>query len=232
MTTKNKPEILAIIPVRGGSKGIPRKNIKPIAGKPLLTWTIEEAQKSRYISRLIVSTEDREIAEVARGTGVEVIGRPMELAEDATPMPPVFLHAIDTLWQKEKYSPDIVLTLQVTCPLRKVKHIDEAIEKFLSQNLDCLISVYFSHKHRYEILGNGELEPVVKNRANRQERKPVVLENGVIYLSKIDLIRQGMIVGGKIGYYQMDYQSSVNIDEPVDFFIAEQLLIKEKEYEK
>jgi len=124
MTTKNKPEILAIIPVRGGSKGIPRKNIKPIAGKPLLTWTIEEAQKSRYISRLIVSTEDREIAEVARGTGVEVIGRPMELAEDATPMPPVFLHAIDTLWQKEKYSPDIVLTLQVTCPLRKVKHID------------------------------------------------------------------------------------------------------------
>ena len=98
--------------------------------------------------------------------------------------------------------------------------------------MDCLISVYFSHKHRYEILGNGELEPVVKNRANRQERKPVVLENGVIYLSKIDLIRQGMIVGGKIGYYQMDYQSSVNIDEPVDFFIAEQLLIKEKEYEK
>ncbi len=227
----NLPKILAIIPARGGSKGVPGKNIKPILGKPLLAYTIEEAKKSKHIDRLVVSTEDEKIAKVAQDFGTEVVIRPKELAQDETPMEPVLIQAVNFLEKKENYTPDLVLILQPTCPLRKSKYIDEAIEKFLSGGYDSLISTSFVYEHRYEISPDGCLIPAVKERKNRQERKPAILENGAIYISKIDLIKQEKILGNKIGYYEMDYKSSIDIDTPVDFFIAEQFIINEQKNE-
>lgn len=224
------PKILAIIPARGGSKGILNKNIKPLLGKPLIAYSIEEAHKSKYIDRTVVSTDDEQIKKVAQDFKAEVIDRPEELAQDTIPINLALTHAVNFLEKKEGYKPDVVLLLQPTCPLKEAKHIDEAIEKFISGNYDSLVSMIFVYKHRYEI--NGEyLVPVKKDRLRRQERKPAILENGVIYLSTIDLIKQEKIIAGKIGFYKMDYESSVNIDDPIDFFIAKQLLINKQKYE-
>lgn len=224
-------KFLAIIPARGGSKGVPRKNIKPIAGKPLIAYTIEEAKKCALIDRIVVSTEDEEIASISKRYGAEVIKRPYELAQDDTSTNPVLTHVVEELEKNEGYCPDYILLIPATSPLRKKEHIEEAIKKLLAEGADSLLSVSFIYKHRYDILENGTIVPVVKERKNRQERKPVVVENGVLYISAINLIKSGKIIGENISYYPMDSRSSVNIDEPMDFFIAEQLIINEKGYE-
>ena len=160
----------------------------------------------------------------------EVIERPAELARDETPTPPVLRQAVEFLEAKEGYLPDLVLLLPCTCPLRKAGQIDVMIEKYLAepQKYDCLIGIISILKHRYEIDGNDMLQPVAKDRSNRQHRKPVILENGTMYLTRLSLIRQDTVVGGRISYWQMDYRSSVNIDEPIDFIIAEQLILEEQ----
>lgn len=121
--------VLALIPARGGSKRVPKKNIKELAGKPLIGYSIEEAQKSKYIDRLIVSTDDQEIADTARHLGCEVpFLRPAELAQDSTTDYPVFLHALDWLKENDAWEPDIIVQLRPTSPLRTVADIDAAIE--------------------------------------------------------------------------------------------------------
>ncbi len=218
-------KILAIIPARGGSKGIPGKNIKLLAGKPLIAYSIEAARNSRFINRTIVSTDDEKIAKVAKKFGAEVIVRPKELAEDTTPMDPVLKHVVDSL-EKENYVPDIVVLLQPTSPLRTTKHLDEAIEKFLNGNFDSLISVEINRNPQHEISEEKYLIPAFKKIENRDKRKPLIIENGAIYISKTDLIKKGKIRGEKIGYYEMDRYSSIDIDEPKDFEIVEQLFKK------
>ena len=136
---KNK-KILAIIPARGGSKGIPRKNIKLLAGKPLIAYTIEAALKSKYLDRVIVSTEDREIAETSRHYGAEVIKRPKILAKDKAKTIDVIFHLLNVLKEKN-YIPEIIVLLQPTSPLRIVKDIDKAIELFLKEKCESVVSV-------------------------------------------------------------------------------------------
>jgi CMP-N,N'-diacetyllegionaminic acid synthase len=127
--------ILAIVPARGGSKGVPRKNIRLLAGKPLIAWTIDEAKKSRYIDRLILSSEDDEIIEVAREFGCEIpFKRPDELAQDDTPGIESVIHAINTL--EEKY--DFVVLLQPTSPLRTVEDIDGLYSPLHNNRITCL----------------------------------------------------------------------------------------------
>ena len=124
-------EILAIIPARGGSKGIPGKNIKLLAGKPLLFYTIDAAKNSKYITRTVVSTESAQIKDIALSLGAEVIDRPIELAQDETKTAPVLLQVVSEL-EKQNYYPDIVVLLQATCPLRNAKELDEAVELFFA----------------------------------------------------------------------------------------------------
>lgn len=221
-------KILAIIPARGGSKGIPRKNIRMISGKPLIAHTIEEAKKSTLIDRIVVSTEDDEIANVSRQYGAEVVVRPKELARDETSTVPVLTHVVQFLEKTEGYKPDYVLLIPATSPLRKKKHIEEAIQKIIDEKSDSLISVLYIYKHRYEISKNGKILPVTKDRKNRQERNPVIVENGVLYITQTELIKRGKIIGNKLSYYPMDAHASVNIDEPIDFKIAEHLLSEEQ----
>ncbi|MBI2055590.1 MAG: acylneuraminate cytidylyltransferase family protein, partial [Candidatus Sungbacteria bacterium] len=124
-------KILGIIPARGGSKSIPRKNIKELGGKPLIAWTIEAAKKSGVFDRIILTTDDSEIAEVGREWGVEVpFMRPNELAEDHTPTLPVIQHTLAWLEDNESYEPDAVMILQPTTPFRQPHHIQEAVQLF------------------------------------------------------------------------------------------------------
>lgn len=221
--TNSEKKILAVIPARGGSKGLPGKNIRPLAGKPLIAYTIEAAKKSKYVDRVVVSSDSAEILDVAKTWGARIIQRPKELAGDATAMPPVLEHVLDTL-EQENYKPDVILLLQPTCPSRTEKHIDEAISHFLANDFDSLISVLVLYKHQYEAVGKKYLKPLLSERPNRQERSPIILENGVIYLASVDLVARGKIIDGKIGYYPMHTADSVNIDSLEDFLYAETLI--------
>lgn len=125
----NNLKVLAVIPARGGSKRVPHKNIKMLAGKPLLLYTVEQAKKSRYIDRLIVSTDSEDVAQVARACGAEVpFMRPADLAGDTVTDFPVFAHSLEWLRDNENYQPDIVVQLRPTHPLRKIEDVDSAIE--------------------------------------------------------------------------------------------------------
>lgn len=152
MTLKT-PNILALIPARGGSKGVPRKNILTMLGKPLIAWSIHQAQLSKYISRIIVSTDDHEIAEVAAEWGAEVpFLRPIEFAQDLSTDLEVFSHALEWLEKEENYIPDLVIHLRPTGPARKVSLIDEAIDNMLNQpGADSLRSVSLAMQTPYKM---------------------------------------------------------------------------------
>ncbi|MBI4118606.1 MAG: acylneuraminate cytidylyltransferase family protein [Parcubacteria group bacterium] len=218
-------KILAVIPARGGSKGIPRKNIKLLGGKPLIAWSIEAALASLFVDRVAVSTDDKEIAEVARKYGAEVIMRPAELSEDATPMDPVLAHAVLSL-EKESYTPDAVLLLQPTSPLRTTEHIDEGVGTFLNGDFDSLVSVEIIRNGQHKIVEGNRLVPVFSKVQNRDKREPLVIENGALYISKTSLIKEGRIRGDAIGFYEMDRYASLDIDVPIDFIVAERLFKK------
>ena len=135
-------EILAIIPVRGGSKGIPGKNIKLLAGRPLVAYSIDAAKNSKYVTRTIVSTESPKIKQVVQSLDAEVVDRPQELAQDETKTAPVLLQVLDSLKQHENYEPDIVVLLQATCPLRDSKELDDAFDVFFKHEPEGCDSVY------------------------------------------------------------------------------------------
>ena len=199
--------ILGITPARGGSKGIPKKNIKPIAGKPLIAWTIEAAKKSKLLQRYIVSTEDKEIAEISRKYGAEVLERPLELAGDRSTTLSVFQHAI------EKVPCDIVVLLQTTSPIRKPHLIDECIKEFIDNGYDSLATGFIC---KYEEYGKNELP--------RQDIPGFFYDDGNVYVIKTDLIRNGDRYGKKIGRKIISQWQNVEIDDEFDFWVAEKIL--------
>ena len=222
-------KIIAIIPARGGSKGIPRKNIRLLGGKPLIAYTIEAALKSKYIDKVIVSTDDEEIASLVRKYGVEIIMRPTELATDEAPTEPVVEHAVSWLEEHENYKPEIIVLLQPTSPLRNYNHIDEALDIFLNSNYNSLLSVCPSHAFIWKARENGAY-PInydFKNRPRRQDKEPEYKENGAIYIMKYKtLMKQHRILDGKIGLYIMPEESSIEIDTEFDLWLCEQVVEK------
>lgn len=221
--------ILAIIPARGGSKGIPGKNIKQLADKPLIAWTIEEAKKSKYIDRLILSSEDEEIISVAKEWGCEVpFVRPKELALDETPGIEPVIHAINTL--VEKY--DYVCLLQPTSPLRKVEDIDGCIEKCVKNNADSCVSVTEVDKHPYWMYEKGSDEKLIslfKDRfvTRRQDLPKVYILNGAIYLGKSEFIlEKHTLINTETIAFEMNKQESIDIDTYDDFEKVEACLKK------
>lgn len=162
----DRPEILALIPARGGSKGIPRKNVIPIGGKPLISYTIAHAQKSRYITRAVVTTDDAEIAQVARTFGADVpFLRPAEYAQDLSPDIDAFYHALAWLRDNENYVPELVVHLRPTGPLRRVELIDQAIRELLQHpEADSLRSVSPPALTPYKMwrIVDGYLQPIIR----------------------------------------------------------------------
>ena len=216
-------KIVAIIPARGGSKGIPRKNVKELCEKPLIAYIIETALKVKELDRVIVSTEDKEIAEVAKEYSADVpFMRPEELTRDETPTLPVLQHAVKYLEDKENYKPDIVVLLYATSPLLKHERVSEAIKMLKEGEFDSILSVVEDRGH-YWIEKNGKharLYP--KAPKNRQFERPLFKETGAIYLCSRELLmEENTMVGGKIGFLKMEKAETIDIDEPLDFEIAE-----------
>lgn len=226
--------VLSIIPARGGSKGIPKKNIYPLCGKPLIAWTIEAAKGSKYISRTILSSDSSEIIKVAGRYGVEApFVRPNELAKDDTPALPVIQHTVNWLKVNEDYIPDYIVLLQPTSPLRTSRHIDEALEKLINSDADSIVSVVKAphqfNPHSIMEMKNGFLKPFLKydERKNIRQLKPVFYaRNGAaIYAFTYEcLMKKNSIYGDKILAYEMSREESIDIDDLLDLTICEMLL--------
>jgi len=219
---------VAIIPARGGSKGIPRKNVKRLNGKPLIGYIIETVLKVDEIDRVIVSTEDPEIVAVAKEFGAEVpFMRPEELAGDEIGTLPVLQHAINYLEKKENYKPDVIVLLYATSPMLSNSRIGEAIRLIKEKNFDSLLSVVEDRGH-YWIENNEKYERLYPNNpTNRQFMKPLLKENGAIYITKRDfLMEKDEIVGGSIGFLVMEERETIDIDELLDFEIVEIIMSK------
>lgn len=234
--------ILAIIPARGGSKGIPRKNIKSLCGKPLIAWTIEEARKSKYITRMIVSTDDPEIAGAAKAYGAEVpFLRPAAISQDLSTDAEFLLHALDWLKEKENYEPEIVLRLPPTSPLRTGAEIDEGIETLLKNpDADAVRPICEAPKHPYKLWGISAggvflrpfFPPSVTGFAEANNLPRQLFPKAYIHTGAMDIMRtrtireQKSTSGEKLAYFFMPHEDAVNIDHPIDFEIAEFLMQK------
>jgi len=219
-------KILSIIPARGGSKGIPLKNLTLLGKKPLIHHTIHASLNSK-INRTIVSTDNTKISKYAAKCGAEVILRPKKLANDKSQIEPVIQFVLNNLIKKENYIPDLVILLQNTSPLRTSKHIDKAIQFFIKNNFDSVLSGFVSHSLFWEI--NKKIaKPLNYNplkRQNRQNMKNQFIENGAIYITKNILFNKtNCRVSGKIGMFEMSEEDSIQIDSKHDILFAEQIL--------
>lgn len=222
-------EVLAIIPARGGSKGIPRKNVLPLAGKPLIVWTIEAAREARRVNRVVVSTDDDEIAEVAAAAGAETVRRPAELAGDRTPTEPVLIHVVETLRETESYQPDLLVLAQCTSPLRRADIIDAGITQLLETGCDSVLTVApVAHwRLRGEIGPQGEwrAEYDFAQRGFSQEHAQKYSENGALYVLRREVLETyHNRLGGDVRALVMDWAQSLDIDHPEDFALAERLM--------
>ena len=219
--------VLAIIPARGGSKGVPRKNIREVAGKPLIAWTILEAGKSRYIDRTIVSTDDQEIADVARQWGCEVpFMRPAQLARDNTPGIEPVIHALESL---PGY--DYVVLLQPTSPLRTCEDIDACIELCAQNHAGCCVSVTEPDKSPYwmfTIDDHARMRPLLEKNetiTRRQDLPPVYALNGAVYVADTKaIVETRSFVTGDTLPYIMSKNNSIDVDTETDLIVAEVFL--------
>lgn len=221
------PTYIAIVPARGGSKGVPRKNLRDCGGKPLLSWTLEAAVKSNRLDEIILSTDDEEIAQIGLDYNVRVVQRPAELASDVAQTEPVMLHVLDQLVDKDNNIKGVVL-LQPTSPLRTGEHIDDAIDHFEQTGADSLVSVCENHHFFWKDLDN--LVPLYdyQNRPRRQDIQKQDIwyrENGAIYISaKDDFCANKNRLFGKIVSFVMDQAVSLEIDSMDDLIAANALL--------
>lgn len=221
---------MAIIPARGGSKGVPRKNIAMLAGKPLIWYTITAALECPSLGEVMVSTEDEEIGRVSKECGAVVIHRPEALAADDTPTLPVLQHAVTTLEHARGSAFDTVVVLQPTSPLRIAEDIDGAIHKMLATGCDSVVSVCeLEHPLEWVLLLDGDrVIPPVEARiraGRRQEARKAYRPNGAVYVARRDIIiRENRILGEDTRAYVMPPERSVDIDTELDLRVAEAIL--------
>jgi CMP-N,N'-diacetyllegionaminic acid synthase len=229
-----KRSILGIIPSRGGSKTIPRKNIKEFLGKPLLVWTIEVAKESKVFDRLILSTEDEEIAETGRVFGAEVpFLRPPELAQDATPTAPVVRHAVEWLRVHNGWTPEFVMVLEPTSPGRRAFHLREATALLQTSGGDSVASIsevphHYAPVKLLKLHGDGMIHGIdgtpVRNMIHRrQDLPPYYGFDGLLYACKAELLmtEPPTLWGEKVIGYVVDSKYSVDLDRPEDWAAAE-----------
>ncbi|CAK7025257.1 glycosyltransferase [uncultured Phascolarctobacterium sp.] len=220
-------EILALIPARGGSKGIPKKNLRLMNGKPLIAYTIENAKKSKYIRDVFVTTDSKEIEEVSKAYGAAVIERDSELSSDLVTLDPVIYHAMLKAEKETGKFYDAVITLQPTSPLLNVETLDSAIEYFISGNFETVISVV-NKPHLAWGVKDSELVPLYSERKNRQELPPQYLETGAFVISKRNVVVPESRIGGKTSVYEISEVESIDIDDRNDWLLAENLLRRQK----
>jgi CMP-N,N'-diacetyllegionaminic acid synthase len=219
---------IAFIPARGGSKGLHKKNIKMLAGKPLIAWSIEQALKSSLIDRVIVSTDCLEIAEVAREYGAEVpFIRPPDISHDTATTESAMLHCCNYLEARNEL-PNIFVLVQATSPVRSEGQFDNALLYFHKKNYDSLLAVSASHRFTWKKLPESIASYDYMNRPRRQDIKledVEYLETGSFYITKTELLIESKNrLVGKIGMFETPEDESYEIDTLVDFIICEEIL--------
>jgi len=236
MIITKKYKILGVVPARGGSKGIPQKNIKLLLGKPLIAYTIIEALKSKLLTKVIISSDDRKIIRIVKKYGGEApFVRPKELATDKSLALPVIQHAVRKMEKIEKIKYDYVVMLQPTTPLRTAEDIDQALKKLIKTKADSVISVVnveANHPWRMKKIVNDRLVDYGKEEVEnmpRQSLPPVYIRSGDIYAVKRKVLMADNTFRGKdCRPYLMSEGGTVNIDSEIDFKLAEILLSKRK----
>lgn len=219
---------LAIIPARGGSKGIPRKNVLLLAGKPLLAHTIEQARASSTINRVVVSTDDPEIATIAQQYGAEVVWRPPEISGDMASSEAALSHTLAHLHENESYEPELIVFLQCTSPLTLAEDIDGTVQALLTQDADTALAVTPFHYFLWREDEHGDTVGInhdKRERLLRQQREPQYRETGAVYVMRT----AGFLAAkhrffGKTAHYVIPPERCLEIDEPVDFSVAEMLI--------
>ena len=200
--------IFGVIPARGGSKGIPQKNVRQVCGKPLIAWTIEAAQQSVLLDRWVVSTEDPEIARISRRYGAEILNRPPQLATDTTPTLHVLKHALNHV------SADIVVLLQPTSPIRSSGLIDRCIRQFQDTQADSLATGFMCKYQEYAL----------DNNLRRQDRAGFFYDDGNIYVLRASMVSAGEQFGEKIERVLLDREQNIEVDDFFELWLAEKVL--------
>ena len=220
-------KVLAIIPARGGSKGIPRKNVRLLNNQPLISYAIKNAQNSKYITDVYVSTDDAEIESVANKYNCEVIERDPKLALDNITLDPVIYDAVLKAEQINNITYDIVITMQATSPLLHITTLDAALAYFSDNNVDTLISVV-NKPHLSWKKENDKIVPNYVKRLNRQELPANYLETGAFVITKREFVKENTRFGSKIGVYEISEDEAIDIDSYMDWSLCENILKKKK----
>ena len=233
MIDSNEMNVLAIIPAPGDTKLIPRKNLRLLAGKPLIAHTIERARLTKSLRRIVVSTDDPEIAAVSRQFGAEPICRPAEISGDTATSESALLHVLDYLQQTEGYKPDLLVFLQCTSPLTLPEDIDGAVQTLLDENADSALSVTPFHYFLWRRGEKGDIVGINHDkciRPLRQESEQQFLENGALYVMRAQGFKEARHrLFGKTAMYVMPPDRCLEIDEPVDLHIAEVLMREQQQ---
>ena len=219
--------ILAVIPARGGSKGIPRKNVRLMNGEPLISYAIKNSLHSKYITDVVVTTDDEEIVNISKCYGAEVIIRDNSLAEDHITLDPVIYDATIKTEEQKKKKYDIVITLQPTSPVLKVSTLDNAIENFIENNYDTIISAV-NRPHLSWGEKDKQIVPQYEKRLNRQLLPKNYVETGAFLITKRDIMKEMSRIGEKVSIYEVPEEESVDIDSKEDWMLCENLLKKKK----
>ena len=219
-------ECLAIIPARSGSKGIPRKNLKTVDGVPLVTRAVRSARAADGITRIVVSTDDEEIAQVAREAGADIVMRPEALSGDEAPTEPALLHVLETLAAEEGYRPDLTCFIQCTSPLTTADDLDQGIEALQAQKADCLVTVVSTYDFLWRRRADGSAQAINHDssgvRKGRQELEPQYRETGAFYVFRTEgFIAAGNRFFGRTALFEMPLEGAVDVDDLLDLDLAE-----------
>jgi CMP-N-acetylneuraminic acid synthetase len=230
------PSVLALVPARGGSKGIPRKNLQLLGGRALVAHAVEAGRRAVLVARVVCSTDDPDIASAAREAGAEVpFLRPVELAQDTTEDLPVFVHALDWLKLHTNWVPDLVVNLRPTSPLRTARHVDDAIRLLLQTGADSVKAVCLARQHPHKMWvrqPNAEITPFLETAFRlsrgpdvpRAELEDIYWQNGIVDVTRHSVIReQGVMIGPRVVGLVTAAEDSIDVDTPLDLALAEVL---------
>lgn len=226
MNLSKNVNVIAVVPARGGSKGVPKKNIKLLNGKPLIAYTIEQALNTKGIDRVIVSTDCKDIAKISQAYGANVIIRPDDISGDFSSSEEALIHAVNHL-KLDGIKPSIVVFLQCTSPIRADNDIEDTLELVLSGAFSSSLSAVANHKFLWRKAEDGSCYPVNYEPSNRKMRQSIseYQENGSIYVMKTkDLLNSKCRLNGNVGIHLMDEKSGYEIDTMVDFKVIETLM--------
>lgn len=220
-----KPEVLAVVPARAENWGGKTLALMELAGRPTIAYTIEEALKTEGLSRVIVSTDSWEMAELAKGLRAETpFIRPKSLSLSTVPLEDVLRHALSHLVENEGYVPDVIITLQITSPFRKAAHIQEAIDTMMIYDTDSVVSVYRDISFHWKPGMHGLMPVIYKNRLLRKDKDTVYRENGAIYAYRAVNLVRGVDLGKRVGHIEMLREESIRLLSEHDFWLAEQMI--------